>query len=100
MTLKKNKICYFKAISKSIMVAQKRKRNIWLTFFAFMKAYYTKNQLIKALNSLDSSKPSGRLLDNPKTEDFRELFLPENDFKYCSRFSRSRFFRPENQPKT
>ena len=43
-----------------------------------------KTNLIKALYSLDSSKPNGRLLQNPKTRGIRELFLPENDFKTCS----------------
>ena len=40
--------------------------------------------LIKALNSLDSSRTCGRLLENPKTGGFRELFRPENNFKKCS----------------
>ena len=31
-----------------------------------------------------SSRPYGGLLENPKTWDSRELFLPENDFKTCS----------------
>ena len=34
---------------------------------------------------------------------FRELFLPENDFKTCSTVNfpkKSRFWRPRNQPKT
>ena len=40
-----------------------------------------KSQLIKALHFLDSSRQYERLLENPKTEGPRELFLPENDFK-------------------
>ena len=42
------------------------------------------------LNCLDSSRRYGRLLENPKTGGFRELCLPENDFKTCStvRFSK------------
>ena len=43
-----------------------------------------KTNLIKALYSLDSSRPNGRLSQNPKTERFRELFIPENDFKTSS----------------
>ena len=64
-----------------------------------------KTHLIKALNSLDSSRPYERLLKNPKTGDFRELFLPENDFRTCSAVNFSttkkktfRFCRPGNQP--
>ena len=34
--------------------------------------------------SIDSSRPYGRLLGNPKTGGFRELVLAENDFKTCS----------------
>ena len=32
----------------------------------------------------DSSRTDGGLLQNPKTRGFRELFLPESDFKTCS----------------
>ena len=39
---------------------------------------------MKALNFLDSSRLNGRLYQNPKEGGFRELFLPENDFKTCS----------------
>ena len=38
----------------------------------------------KIHNSVDSSKPYGRLSENPKTWSSRELFLPENDSKACS----------------
>ena len=44
--------------------------------FAFLNASYTKSHLIKSLNSLDSSRPYGRLLENQKAGDFKELFLP------------------------
>ena len=37
--------------------------------------------VIKALNSLYSSRSYRRLLENSKTGFFRELFLPENDFQ-------------------
>ena len=39
---------------------------------------------MKALNSLDSSKPYEKLLENLKIGGFRELFLPENDFRTSS----------------
>ena len=48
-----------------------------------MWTYYLKKQLIKIRSSLDSSRPYGRLLENLKTWDFRDLFLPENVFKTC-----------------
>ena len=39
---------------------------------------------MKVFNSLDLSRPCGRLLENPKAGGSRELFLPENDFKTSS----------------
>ena len=39
------------------------------------------NAIIKGLNSLDSARLNGRLLQNPKTRGFRELFLPKNDLQ-------------------
>ena len=39
---------------------------------------------MKALNSLDSSRLYGRLLENPKPGASTDLFLPENDFKTSS----------------
>ena len=67
------------------MAAQKwKKKKEWQNFFTFLNAYYPKTHLIKALNSLYSSKASGRLSQNPKTEGFRKLFLSKNDFKTCS----------------
>ena len=58
----------------------------------------------RLLNSLDSSRSHGKLLENPKPGVPAELFLPENDFKTSStvNFSKkmSRFWRPENRPKT
>ena len=38
----------------------------------------------KILDSLDSSKPYGSLLENPMTGGARELLVPENDFKAFS----------------
>ena len=43
-----------------------------------------KTHLIKALNSIDSSRPYKRLLQIQKTGGSRELFLPENDFQTSS----------------
>ena len=36
----------------------------------FLNTWYPKMHLIKALNSFDSSRPNGRLSQNPKTGDF------------------------------
>ena len=65
------------------MAAQKWKK-ILPEIFAFLNAYYPKTHLIKVLNSLDSARLNGGLSQYPKTGGFRELFLPENDFKTCS----------------
>ena len=85
------------------MTAQKHKK-FWPIFFAFLNACKPKTQQIKALNFIDSSRSYGRLSQNPKTGGFRELLLAENGFKTCStvNFAKktSRFWRPENQPKT
>ena len=62
------------------MAARKHKKN-WQNFFAFLIAYKPKTLLIKGLNSIDSTRSYGRLSENVKTGGFRELFLPENDFK-------------------
>ena len=61
-----------------------KKKIFWQKFLAFLNVCHLKTHLIKALNSLDSSRPNGRLSQNLKTGSFRELFLPENDFKTCS----------------
>ena len=69
------------------MAAQRvKKKHIWEKFLAFLNVYYPKTHLIKALYSLDSSRPNGRLLQNPKTGGLRESFLPENDFKTTVNF--------------
>ena len=63
------------------MVAQKdTKQNCWQKLTVFLNAHYSKTHLLKALNSLDSSRTYGRLSENQKTGGSRELFLPENDF--------------------
>ena len=67
------------------MKAQKRKRKCWKIFFAFLIAKtQLETQLIKALSSLDSSRSYRRLLENPKAEACRELFLAESNFKTSS----------------
>ena len=66
------------------MAAQKRTKEFLVEIFGILNVCYPKTHLIKALYSLDSSRPNGRLSQNPKTGGFRELFLPENDFKTCS----------------
>ena len=43
-----------------------------------------KTHLLKSLDSLDSSRPYGRLLGNHKTGGSGELCLPENDFQTSS----------------
>ena len=48
-------------------------------WFAFLNASYTKTNLIKSLNSLDSSRPCRKLLENQKAGGVKELLLPEND---------------------
>ena len=52
--------------------------------FAFLNVSYTKTHLIKSLNSLDSCRPYGRLLENQKRGVFGEVFLPESDFQNSS----------------
>ena len=66
------------------MAAQKHTKNCWQNLFAFLNACKPKSQLIKGLNSFDFSRSFGRLSQNPKTRDFRVLFLQENDLKTCS----------------
>ena len=67
------------------MKAQKHKKKCWKIFFAFLIAKtQLETQLVKALSSLDSSRSYRRLLENPKAEACRELFLAESDFKTSS----------------
>ena len=55
------------------MAAQKRKKIFSAEFFAFLNVYYPKTHLIKALNSLDSSRPYGRLLENQKNRELSRI---------------------------
>ena len=51
---------------------------------------------MKIHNSLISSRAYGSLLENPKTWDSRELFLPENDFKTCSTVNYRKWLKTRN----
>ena len=61
-----------------------QKKVFWQKFFAFLNIYYPQTHLNKALNSLHSPRPNGRLSQNPKIGGFREMFVPENDFTIYS----------------
>ena len=58
--------------------SSKMQTTLLAEFFAFLNVYQRKTQLIKALNSLHSSRSYGR------TGASTELFLAENDFKTSS----------------
>ena len=66
------------------MTAQKCKKKFLAEIFCIFECVLLPNPSIKALNSLDSSRPNGRLSQSPKAGAFRELFVPKNDFKTCS----------------
>ena len=51
---------------------------------ASLNTSYTKTDLIKSINSLDSSRIYGRMLENQKAQCFKDRFLPENDFQNSS----------------
>ena len=84
-------------------MATQKQKELSGNFFAFSNASYPKTHLIQSLNSLESSRPYERLLENQKTGGSKELFLPKNDFQNSSTkiFSKktSRIWRPGNQPK-
>ena len=65
------------------MAAQKQKKHLGRIFLHFSMPINTKPNKSR-LSVLAISGSYGRLLQNPKTGGFRELFLPENDFKTCS----------------
>ena len=56
---------------------KRKKKKKWQKLYAYLNVYYPKTQLIKVLNSLDSFRPYGRLLEIPKTWGSMELFLPQ-----------------------
>ena len=59
------------------------KKKLLAEIFEFLNVYYSEIHLIKALNSLDSSKPHNWLLKIQKIGGSRKLFMPENDFQTC-----------------
>ena len=66
--IRQSKIYHFKAIHKSIMAGQKKKKKlVSRKSFAFLNAYCPKTHQIQSVISLDSSRPYGRLLENQKT---------------------------------
>ena len=66
------------------MAAQKVKKTFSAEIFGIFECLLPQNPSNQSSYSIDSSRPNGRLSHNPKTGSFRELFLPENDFKTCS----------------
>ena len=66
------------------MVAQKCKKIASRNFLNFRMSITPKTHLIKALNSIDSSRPYKRLLQIQKTGGSMELILPGNDFQTSS----------------
>ena len=62
------------------MAAQRRERIVVRNFCIF-EPLLTLNPTNKIHNSLDSSRPYGRLLKIRKTGSSRELFLPENHYQ-------------------
>ena len=65
------------------MAAQRRKRIVVRNFCIF-EPLLTLNPTNKIHNSLDSSRPYGRLLKIRKTGGSRELFLHENHYQTSS----------------
>ena len=78
------------------MAAQKGKKIVDWDFWHFRMPTNLQTQLIKIHNSLDSSRPYGWLLENPKTYDSRKLFLPENDFKTYSTVNYRKWLKNQN----
>ena len=56
---------------------------MWENFLCIFECLLTQNPTNKAVNSLDSSRTYGWVLENPAARGSRELFLPANDFKTC-----------------
>ena len=67
-----------------MMAAQKYGKKFFGEIFCISEPLLTLNPTNKIHNSLDSSRPYGRLLKIQKTGDFRELILPENHFQNSS----------------
>ena len=77
-------------INKSIGQVKNAKKIVGRNVFTFLNVYWEKAQLIKALNSPDSSRSYERLLENQKPGASTELFLPENDIKTSSKVNFSK----------
>ena len=65
------------------MAAQEQTKKNLGEIFGIFECQLLQNLSNQALNCLDSSRPNGRISQNLKTG-FRDLFLPENNFKTCS----------------
>ena len=66
------------------MAAQKHQTKFLAEILRIFECLLPQNLSNQSSTLLDSSRPNGRLSQNQKTRGFRELFLPENDFKTCS----------------
>ena len=66
------------------MTAQKHTEKLLTEIFGIFEYLITQNLTNQDSQLFDSSRPYGRLLENPKTWGSRELFMSENDFKTCS----------------
>ena len=73
-----------KFLVKSIMTAQKRKKNLTKIFGVSARQLTYNLTQLKMLYYLDFSRTYRRLLKNPKIWNSRELCLPETDFKTYS----------------
>ena len=62
----------------------KKKKMFWQKFVAFLNVCYPRTHLFKALNSLYSSRPNGRLSQNPKRGDFREFDMVKNIISFLA----------------
>ena len=66
------------------MAAQIQTKKNLAEIFGIFECLLPQDPSNHALNCLDSSRPNGRISQNPKTGGLRDLFLPENNFKTCS----------------
>ena len=66
------------------MAAEKGKKNVLADVCGIFECLLPQTHLIKAPNSLDSSRPNGRLSQNPKTGDFRELNMVKNIISFLA----------------
>ena len=88
------------------MIAQKRKKKkkpLLVELFCIFPHLLTQNQTNQGSPLSWFSRPYETLLENPKAESSRELFLPENDFKTCywvNFLKKHQICRPGKQTKT